>query len=158
MCAHRFDESEFILRFPTTDNIMHDIQNTGKFPVLFKIDVARASHNLRVDLADGLKFGIKWQNSSYLDCTIAFGWAHRSASFQISSDAVAYIMQQQGVKLYCDIDDYIAVIPTNKSEFAFSTLCRVWNELGLPINKDYPPPARVFVNHILALFSITTNP
>ena len=47
--------------------------------------------NLRVDPADGLKFGNKWQNSYYLDPAIAFRWVHGSTSFQICSDAVAYI-------------------------------------------------------------------
>ena len=77
----QFDNSDFCLRFPTVDNIVNSIRNTGNFPVLFKDDVARAFRNLRVDSADGLKFGIKWQNSYYLDPAIVFGWVHGSASF-----------------------------------------------------------------------------
>ena len=37
----------------------NSIRNTESFPVLFKVNVARAFRNLRVDPADGLKFGNK---------------------------------------------------------------------------------------------------
>ena len=40
---------------------------------LFKVDVARAFHNYRVDVADALKLGIKWDNVYYVDLEIAFG-------------------------------------------------------------------------------------
>ena len=107
----KFDHSHFLLKFPTVDNIVHSIRNTQGFPLLFKVDVARAFRNLRVDPADGIKFGIKWQNSYYLDPVTAFGWVHGLASFQICSDAVAYIMMQKGIQIHCYIDDYIAVVP-----------------------------------------------
>ena len=138
----QFYNSDFCLRFPTVDNIVNSIRNTGNFSLLFKVDVARACRNLRVDPADGLKFGIKWQDSYYLDPVIAFGLVHGSASFQICSDAVAYIMKQKGFEIHCYIDDYIAVVPKEKADIAFATLCETLNELGLPINESKltPPP------------------
>ena len=79
--------------------------------MLFKVDVERAFRNLRVDSADALKLGIKWADTYYMDLAIVFVWMHGSGSFQILSDAIAYIMANKGVKLHCYIDDYIAVAP-----------------------------------------------
>ena len=56
--ANRFDASPFILKFPTVDDIADDIIKSTEDTVLFKVDVARAFRNLRVDPADSLKLGI----------------------------------------------------------------------------------------------------
>ena len=143
--ANQFDGSPFILKFPTVDDIAEDIIKCTEDTLLFKVDVARAFRNLRVDPADSLKFGIAWRGAFYVDVGIAFGWTHGSASFQLLSDAVAYIMSKEGVTLRCDIDDYIAVVPKHKANHAFGRLCEVLNELGLPINRDKltPPTKRL---------------
>ena len=57
-----FDHNKFILIFPTIDDIANEIVSIGKDTLLAKIDVARAFRNLRVDPADALKLGIKWQD------------------------------------------------------------------------------------------------
>ena len=54
-----FDGTEFTLRFPTIDDIAHNIIGCMDNPVLFKIDVARAFRHLHVDPADCLKLGIQ---------------------------------------------------------------------------------------------------
>ena len=58
MDANRFDASPFILKFPTVDDIDDDIVKCTEDTVLFKVDVARAFRNLRVDPADSLKPGV----------------------------------------------------------------------------------------------------
>ena len=106
-----FDQSAFILKFPNIDHIMEDIVNCTEEWALFKIDVARAFHNLRVDPCDSLKLGIYWKGQYYADLAVAFGWTHRSGAFQLLSDAVAFIVAKAAIKLHCYIDDYIAVVP-----------------------------------------------
>ena len=91
--------SPFILKFPTVDDIARDIIECTEDAVLFKVDMARAFRNLRVDPADSLKFGIKWNDAFYVDVGIAFGWTHGSVSFQILSDAITYIMAKEEIKL-----------------------------------------------------------
>ena len=63
--------------------------------MLAKIDVARAFRNLRVDPVDAFKFGISWQGRYYLDVALTFGWTHGSAAFQMTSDAILYIMREE---------------------------------------------------------------
>ena len=109
-----------------------------------KIDVSRAFRNLRVDPKDGLKFGIKWGDSYFIDGAITFGWVHGSASFQLVADAVRFIMKQKGFDVFAYIDDFMIVSPKHKAEQAFVTLCDLLMELGLPINPDKcNPPSKV---------------
>ena len=47
--ADNFDGSTFVLTFPTINDTAHDIVGSSEDKVLFKVDVARAFRNLRVD-------------------------------------------------------------------------------------------------------------
>ena len=135
----KFDSVAFALKFPNIDNITQDIVNHEGDVVLFKVDVARAFRNLRVDPADALKLGIRWADAFFVDLSVAFGWKHGSGSFQILSNAIAHIMAKRGVKMHCYIDDYIVV--TSKFEASDQFL----EELGLPMNGDKltPPSKRI---------------
>ena len=84
-----FDNRKFTLRFPGIDHIVQIILETDD-PLMYKIDVARAFRNLRVDPVDVVKFGIHWDNHFYLDQSIAFGWTHGRAAFQMVSGAVMH--------------------------------------------------------------------
>ena len=57
--------------------------------------VSRAFRNLGDDPKDGLKFGLKWGDSYFIDRAIAFGWVHGSASFQLVADAVRFIINKK---------------------------------------------------------------
>ena len=81
--------------------------------------MVRAFRNLPVDPADSLKFGLKVNGQYFLDKLVAFGWVHRTALFQLVSDAVAYFIRDQ-VKLHCYIDDYVAVLLCVKADTVFS--------------------------------------
>ena len=141
----KFDSSTFSLKFPNIDNITQDIIDAKGDVVLFKVDVARAFRNLRVDPADALKLGMHWRDAFYIDLAIAFGWTHGSGSFQLLSDAIAHIVAKRGLKLHCYIDDYIVVTSRSKAEKQFTLLCDLLHELGLPLNKDKltPPTKRI---------------
>ena len=141
----KFDSVDFSLKFPTIDNITQDIIDNKGDAVLFKVDVARAFCNLRVDLADALKLGLKWADAFYVNLAVPFGWKHGSGSFQILSDAISHIMAKEGVKLHCYIDDYIVVTSKSKASEQFAMLCDLLDELSLPMNKDKltPPSKRI---------------
>ena len=138
-----FDGIQFTLRFPTIDDITDDIIACRGDPVLFKIDVVCAFHNLRVDPADSLKFGIQWQDKLYLNVAITFGWTLGTAVFQLCSNTITFIMAKQNVKLPCYIDDYVAVVP--RAEAVFHCLRTLLQDLGLPVNPDkLTPPTKGF--------------
>ena len=101
--------------------------------------MACAFRNLRVDPADTLKFGNQWQGKLYLDVV------NGTAASQLCSDAIAFIMAKQDVKLHCYIDDYVAVVPRATAEAAFRCLRTLLQDLGLPVNPDKltPPTKRL---------------
>ena len=63
--------------------IVHEIGKHGDNVTLAKIDIERAFRNLRVDPADAMKLGIKWQNDAYIDAAVVFSWVHGSAAFAL---------------------------------------------------------------------------
>ena len=87
----RFDGNLFALKLPSIDTFTQEIINTDDDPVLFKVDIARAFRNLPVDPADSFKLGLEVNNEFFLDKSVAFGWVHGTSSYQLISDAIAYI-------------------------------------------------------------------
>ena len=152
-----FDHSDFKLRFPTVEEIAKESQKLGTEGYLAKVDVARAFRNLRVDPADALKFGIKWQNQYFLDIGVAFGWVHGSSAFQMVSDAVTYIMARRHHRLFAYIDDYIIVGHKDAATRAFEDLVALLQELGLPIGTEkLHPPVKSSLAWVFVLTLITT--
>ena len=132
----RFDGVTFNLKFPSIDNITEEILRIGEGVTLAKIDVSRAFRNLRIDPGDALNFGIQWQGRQYLDASAAFSWVHGSGAFQMTSDAIAYLMAKKGYKMFPYIDDYMLVTHKDQANDAFQYLIHLLTELGLPINPD----------------------
>ena len=58
------------------------------------------------------------------------------AAFQMTSDATAYVMAQQGYKIFPYIDDYILDMYRDKAVDAFQCLVHLLTELGLPMIPD----------------------
>ena len=137
-----FDSRKFTLRFPAIDDIVQKNLKTDD-PLIYKIDVARAFRNLRVDPVDAVKFGIYWDNHFYLDQSVAFGWTHGSATFQMVSDTIAYVMRESGASVFAYIDDYIGVSLRGDTMHHFRQLHGLLQDLGLPINTDkLTPPCK----------------
>ena len=126
-----FDGYPFLLKFPTIDDIVNEITKDDCEKDLFKIDIARAFRNLRVDPADAFKFGIQWKGQYYLDVSMAF---------QMLSDAITYVMARQSFRIFVYIDDFVVVSPTHLSSEAFRALSDLIQKLGLPMNKDKRNP------------------
>ena len=127
-----FDKNNFTLRK------LKELKHVD--PLLYKIDVARAFRNLRVNPADAVKLGIAWKGQFYLDLCVAFGWTHGSAAFQRLSDALVYIMQRHAYVLHAYIDDYIGIAPAETANRQFEHLMNLLNNLGLPMNPDKRTP------------------
>ena len=139
-----FDGRCFTLKFPMIDDIVQDILDTDD-PVIFKVDVARAFRNLRVDPVDTVKFGISWGGQSYVDLSVAFGWTHGSAAFHMASDAIGFIMKGMGCKIHAYIDDYVIVAQRGLAFEHFNNLVNLLQELGLPMNEDKKTPHQTFL-------------
>ena len=93
-----FDIKGFTLRFPTIDDIVDNIGQTGGLVILSKV-----FRNLKVDSLNTFKFGIKRKSKFYLDVAMEFGWVHHSVSFQMTSDKILHMMRQED----CSVSVYI---------------------------------------------------
>ena len=134
-----FDGRRFTLKFPLIVDIVQDIHETED-PVIFKVDVVRAFRNLRVNPVDTIKFGLSLGECSYVDLSVAFGWTHGSAAFQMASDAIAFIMKGMGCEVHAYIDDYVVVAKRGLAHDQFNNLVNLLQELGLPMNEDKKTP------------------
>ena len=70
-------DSYFTLTYPSVDNIVDKIKSIGPGAKLFKIDIARAFRQLRVDPGDLDLLGIK-HTSYFLDGLVPFGFRYGS--------------------------------------------------------------------------------
>ena len=139
-----FDDIPFTLKFPTVDDILNKVRSHKGRVLLSKIDIARAFRNLRIDPVDAFRFGIQWQDQYFLDVSAVFGWIFGTAAFQMTSDAILYIMRHETDSLFAYIDDFIMVLPEVDAERRFQKLFHLFSQLGLPMNKDkVTPPTRV---------------
>ena len=140
----KFDGQKFSLTFPSVDDIDKIVNLKEQDPVLYKIDMARAFRNIRVDPVDAVKLGIYWQGEYFLDLRIVFGWVHGSATFQRLSGAIVYIMRWKGYDLVAYLDDYIGIAPAKDAQSQFDFLSSLLTRLGLPMNPDKRvPPVRL---------------
>ena len=137
----RFDHRPFTLIL--IDDIVKEILDLHD-PMFFKIDVARAFRNLRVDPVDVMKLGMSWGGQYYLSSAVAFGWKHGTASFQLVADAISYIMTQEGCKVLAYVNDFLVVAERHIALRSYNRLSDMFTELGLPMDMDKrTPPAKL---------------
>ena len=136
MANDLFDGRKSTLKFPTIDYVVHYTTGIEGDPVIYKIDVARAFRNLRVDPVDATKFGIHWNGLYFLDQSVTFGWTHGSEAFQMVPDAVTHIMSKNGATVVAYIDDYIGIAAQHDVMCHFNHLHALLLLLGLPINQE----------------------
>ena len=138
-----FDGRSFTLKFPSVDDVVGHILQIED-PLIFKIDMARAFRNVRVDPVDALKFGLSWRDALYIDGGVVFGWTHGSAAFQMVANAISFIMSSSECVRNAYIDD-IVVTQSSQAKEQYDQLSDLLGTLGLPMNlsKKAPPPCKV---------------
>ena len=119
-------------------------EQLGQEARLFKVDIARAFRNVRIDPGDALHLGIKWDDSFYLDRNLAFRATHSTAIFQRITDFIHFLMAKKGFLIFNYIDDMYACCHENIANEAFQTLLEIINRIGLPMNpKKVLPPLKI---------------
>ena len=69
----------------------------------FFFDISRAFGNVRVDQADAVHFGIKWENKYYIDQSLSIGAVHGTAIFNRIANFLRFLMAKKGfsnIQLY----------------------------------------------------------
>ena len=70
----------FILTLPSIDIITSKVKKLGKGSLLYKMDISRAFHHVKIDPRDYFLLGLKGQNY-YLDTCLPFKYRHGSEIF-----------------------------------------------------------------------------
>ena len=154
--------THYELKFPSVDLITNSLRNLGPSAQMFKIDISRAFHHIKVDPGDIDLLGVKFGNQYFLDRSLAFGFCHGSQIFQRCTDAIRYIMAAHGYPLLFNyIDDLIYTGLPSQMDDSFNFLKNLLVELGLDISpKKLVPPSTsvtclgILINSIQKTISI----
>ena len=129
-------DTYFTLHYPSVDHIRQTIRDLGPNAILYKIDISRAFRHLRIDPGDLDLLGF-YHNNYYFDGSFAFGYRHGSVFFQRCSDAIRYIMKNQGFPtMFNYIDDLIHVRLPHEIDQSFKFLQHLLRDLGLEVSSN----------------------
>ena len=123
----------FLLTLPSIDVITQKVKNLGKGSLLYKIDISRVFHHIKIDPGDYNLLGLKL-DSYFFDSCLPFGFRHGSAIFQPISDAVRHFMSREGHDITNYIDDVIGHALPSKAFKSFNRLHQMLGELGFDIS------------------------
>ena len=133
--------TDFQLKHPTIDHITDQLKALGRGCHLYKIDILRAFRYIRVDPLDYDLLCLSWRHV-YIDTCVAFGTKHGSQIFQRCSDAVRYIMRQNGHRIVGYMDNYVGFGIPSEARASFDFLYDLLGRLGLTISsKKLIPPS-----------------
>ena len=103
--SDRYLNVDFVLTYPSIDNITDEVRKLGKGCQIFKVYISRAFRHVPIDPGDLDLLGLHWKDY-YIDRLLPFGFKHGSAIFQRISDSVRFIMTQESHKIWNYIDDF----------------------------------------------------
>ena len=80
-----------------------------------------------------------------MDMRLVFGAVNGTMLFQRCSDAIRFMLQEDGIHVWNYIDDTFTAVESVGSEEKFHTICDLITSLGLPLNADKvaPPDTRM---------------
>ena len=126
--------SDFELMFPSVNDITNALKRLGKGAFLYKVDVSHVFHHMKLDPGDYDLLGLQW-DGTYINTCMLFGTRHRSQIFQRLSDAIRYIMRQNGHCVIDYIDDYVGEGVPDVASKSFHFLTNLLKKLGLTISE-----------------------
>ena len=107
---------------------------------LFKVDLERAFRNLRIDPNDYPLMGLFWNGTYYQDVGLAFGAKLGIFFCQSVTDAIRYIMAQNGFTVFNYSDDILGIHSSKEmSDQVFIFPLALLDDLGLPTSSKKVP-------------------
>ena len=134
VAADIYDNIPFKLQYPTIDQVVQKIQEYGPTCLLYKVDLERAFRNLKVDPLYYPLLGLCWQNETFIDVSVPFGFKFGAAACQMCTDLVTFTLRKRGSWLINYLDDYVGVAPPALANSHFQALLNILQYVGLPIN------------------------
>ena len=114
--------SDFVLNYPSVDDIVKRIIELGPGSLLYKVDISRAFRQLKVDPGDINLLGLKL-DSCYINQSVPFGYRHGSIFFEKVTDSIRFIMRKHSFPdLFNYVDDIIYCGTPSKIHPAFQSI------------------------------------
>ena len=134
--------TKFQMHYPTVDIIVKNLNDLGPGANIFKVDISRAFRHIRIDPGDIDLLALQHRYKLYLELSLPFGYRLGAFFFSKISDAVRYIMSQNGHNALLNyIDDLIYCGLPSKIHKPYQFLVGLLQELGLDISqKKLQPP------------------
>ena len=129
MAADIYDNIPFILKYPTIDQVVENIQENVPTCLLYKMDLERAFPNLKVDPLYYPLLGLCWRNETFIDVSVPFRFKFGAAESQMCTDLVMFTLCKHDSWLINYLDDYVGVANSH-----FQALLNILQYVGLPIN------------------------
>ena len=141
---------DFVLSYPSVDNMINKVLKLGKGCEIFKVDISRAFGHVPIDPGDLDLLGLHW-GKCFLDFSLPFRFKHGSSIFQHLSDAIRFIMSQENHVIWNYIDDFLSVSTPSKIRRSYVRMQGLLAELGLTVSakKLVPPSSQVVCPGIL---------
>jgi len=119
------------LTYPTVDMIAASVVAQGRGCLLFKRDLRKAFRQLPVCPGDYYLLGYTWRDKYYFDTVLTMGLRTAAMACQRTTNAVSWILQQQGHTVFNYLDDFIGVASPESASRAFNDLASTLTRLGL---------------------------
>ena len=127
--------TDFVLSLPTIDHITSHVRALGPGAHLYKIDISRAFHHVKIDPGDLDLLGLSWNDATYVDMCLPFGSHHGSQIFQHVSDTVCHVVRQHGYTVLNYVDDFIGISTLSIARHSYTFLPDPLAGLGLDISQ-----------------------
>lgn len=131
---------------PSLADLTTRLQEVGPGALVWKADLARAYRQLRVDPLDAPLLGIKVEEQYYVDLCSPFGCKTSSAACQRLSNAIIYLLRQQGYFGLAYLDDYCGCeADSKKATNSYEEFLHLAGRLGLQLaeHKCVSPRTRI---------------
>ena len=129
----KYLDTDFVLTYPSIDNITDQVLHLGRGCKIFKVDISRAFCHVPIYPRDLDLLGLHW-GSYFLDFSLPFRFKHRSSIFQKISDSVRFIMKKEGHQVWNYIDDFLCISLPSKINETYVRLQELLAELGLTVS------------------------
>ena len=109
------------MRLPTIDTMAECVASLQPGSFMFKTDLSRGYKELRLDPGAWPLMGFSFQNKYYFDTSPPFGLRSAAGMMQRTTEAVAYVVGKEGIKVFPYIDDMGGVEQTlEKTTFGYN--------------------------------------
>ena len=124
------------LQFTSVDNAASLITQLGQGSLLAKVDISHAYRNIPVHPQDRRLLGMSWDGALFIDTTLPFGLRSAPKVFCAVSDALEWILCNEGISSFLHyIDDFLTVGGPNSTQCSHNSdlLQAVCHRLGVPL-------------------------